>query len=119
MDFWSIWPARADREDAWKRFRRFLGKPAAPPRKYAKYPLENKLYHGVVMLTGLAGIATGVCMMWRVRTIFFPRNPYLFSDMTWGLMYVLHGLAWFVFFKPSIRFLLLLVRARKLPTHQL
>jgi cytochrome b subunit of formate dehydrogenase len=32
-------------------------------------------------------------MMFRVRTIFFPRNPYLFSDMTWGLMYVLHGLA--------------------------
>ena len=21
------------------------------------------------------------------------RNPYLFSDMTWGMMYVLHGLA--------------------------
>ena len=32
-------------------------------------------------------------MMFRVRTIFFPRNPYLFSDMTWGWMYVLHGLA--------------------------
>ena len=32
-------------------------------------------------------------MMFRVRTIFFPRNPYLFGDMTWGLMYVLHGLA--------------------------
>ena len=32
-------------------------------------------------------------MLFRVRTIFFPRNPYLFSDMTWGLMYVLHGLA--------------------------
>jgi hypothetical protein len=28
----------------------------------------------------------------RVETI-FPRNPYLFTDMTWGLMYVLHGLA--------------------------
>ena len=38
-------------------------------------------------------ILTGVFMMTRVRTIFFPRNPYLFSDMTWGLMYVLHGLA--------------------------
>ncbi len=38
-------------------------------------------------------IVTGVFMMSRVRTIFFPRNPYLFSDMTWGLMYVLHGLA--------------------------
>jgi cytochrome b subunit of formate dehydrogenase len=93
LDFWSIWPDRADLEDAWKRLQRFMGRPAPPPRKYAKYPLENKLYHGAVMLTGLAVIATGICMMWRVRTIFFPRNPYLFSDMTWGLMYVLHGLA--------------------------
>jgi cytochrome b subunit of formate dehydrogenase len=32
-------------------------------------------------------------MMSRVRTIFFPRNPYLFSHMTWGMMYVLHGMA--------------------------
>jgi len=32
-------------------------------------------------------------MLFRVRTSFFPRNPYLFGDMTWGLMYVLHGLA--------------------------
>jgi formate dehydrogenase subunit gamma len=32
-------------------------------------------------------------MMKRVRTPFFVRNPYLFSDMTWGWMYVLHGLA--------------------------
>ena len=93
MDFWSIWPDRSDLEDAWKRFQRFLGNSAALPRKFAKYPLENKLYHGVVMLSGLAVISTGVCMMFRVRTVFFPRNPYLFSDMTWGMMYVLHGLA--------------------------
>jgi cytochrome b subunit of formate dehydrogenase len=32
-------------------------------------------------------------MMSRVHTIFFPRNPYLFSDRTWGFVYVLHGLA--------------------------
>ena len=32
-------------------------------------------------------------MMSRVHTIFFMRNPYLFSDMTWGPMYLLHGLA--------------------------
>ena len=64
-----------------------------PPRKFAKYPLENKLYHGVIILCGLSVILTGVFMMFRVRTILFPRNPYLFSDMTWGLMYVLHGLA--------------------------
>lgn len=93
LDFWSIWPDRADLEDAWKRVQRFMGKPAPPPRKFAKYPLENKLYHGVIILCGLSVILTGVFMMSRVRTIFFPRNPYLFSDMTWGLMYVLHGLA--------------------------
>jgi len=93
MDFWSIWPDRDDLEDARKRVLRFFGKSTALPRKFAKYPLENKLYHGVIILCGLSVIFTGVFMMFRVRTIFFPRNPYLFSDMTWGLMYVLHGLA--------------------------
>ena len=44
-------------------------------------------------LDGLSAIVTGVFMMSRVRTVFFPRNPYLFSDMTWGMIYVLHGLA--------------------------
>ena len=93
LDFWSIWPDRADIEDASRRVSRFFGNPAPPPRRFAKYPLENKLYHGVIVLAGLAAIATGVCMMFRVRTPIFARNPYLFGDMTWGLMYVLHGLA--------------------------
>ena len=93
MDFWSIWPDRADLEDARRRTQRFFGRPAEPPRKFAKYPLENKLYHGAVLVTGLSVTLTGIFMMFRVRTIFFPRDPYLFSDMTWGLMYVLHGLA--------------------------
>jgi len=93
LDFWSIWPDKTDVQDAWKRVRRFFGMSAPPPRKFAKYPLENKLYHGVIILCGLSVILTGVSMMSRIRTIFFPRNPYLFGDMTWGLMYVLHGLA--------------------------
>jgi cytochrome b subunit of formate dehydrogenase len=41
----------------------------------------------------LSAIGTGVFMLFRVHTSFFNRNPYLFDDMTWGLMYVLHGLA--------------------------
>jgi cytochrome b subunit of formate dehydrogenase len=93
LDFWAIWPDKADLADAWRRVRRFMGRPAPPPRRFAKYPLENKLYHGAIIATGLSAIGTGVFMMSRVHTIFFPRNPYLFSDMTWGLMYVLHGLA--------------------------
>jgi cytochrome b subunit of formate dehydrogenase len=93
LDFWSIWPDKIDLRDAWRRVQRFMGKPAPPPERFAKYPLENKLYHVAIIVAGLSGIVTGVFMMFRVRTIFFPRNPYLFSDMTWGLMYVLHGLA--------------------------
>ncbi len=115
LDFWSIWPDRSDLEDAWKRFQRFMGKSTALPRKFAKYPLENKLYHGVVMLTGLAVIVTGVCMMVRVRTIFFPRNPYLFSDMTWGMMYVLHGLAGVGFITLTIVHVYFAIRPEKLP----
>src|SRR3984957_13479186 len=93
LDFWAIWPDRDDLQDALKRLQRFMGQPAPPPRRFAKYPLENKLYHGAIIATGLSAIGTGVFMLFRVRTIFFSRNPYLFSDMTWGLMYVLHGLA--------------------------
>ena len=93
LDFWSIWPDKTDLRDAMNRTLRFFGKEAPLPSKFAKYPLENKLYHGVIMLAGLAVIVTGLFMMKRVQTGIFTRNPYLFSDMTWGLMYVLHGLA--------------------------
>ena len=93
LDFWAIWPDRIDMRDARRRILRAMGKAAPAPDKFAKYPLENKLYHGAILAAGLSAIGTGVFMMFRVRTIFFPRNPYLFSDMTWGLMYVLHGLA--------------------------
>ncbi len=93
LDFKSIWPDRADLEDARHRLRRFFGRPAPPPRRFAKYPLDNKLYHLAIVLAGLAVIATGVFMLKRVRTGFLVRNPYLFSDRTWGMVYVLHGLA--------------------------
>jgi len=93
MDFWSIWPDRIDLRDARRRILRSVGKAAPPPDRFAKYPLEHKLYHGAIIAAGLSVIITGVFMMSRVRTIFFPPNPYLFSDMTWGMMYVLHGLA--------------------------
>jgi cytochrome b subunit of formate dehydrogenase len=93
LDFWSIWPDSQDRVDARNRIKLALGQPAPEPKKFAKYPLENKLYHMIVLLAGLSAIITGVFMMKRVRTPFFVRNPYLFSDMTWGWMYVLHGLA--------------------------
>jgi cytochrome b subunit of formate dehydrogenase len=93
LDFWAIWPDTDDMGDMRRRIRRFFGLPAPPPLRFPKYPLENKLYHGAIVVTGLTAIATGVFMLFRVRTGVLPRNPYLFGDMTWGMMYVLHGLA--------------------------
>jgi len=115
LDFWSIWPDGTDIQDAWNRVQRFFGKLAPLPRKFAKYPLENKLYHAAVMLTGLAVVITGICMMFRVRTIFFVRNPYLFGDMTWGVMYVLHGLAGVGFITLTIVHIYFAIRPEKLP----
>jgi hypothetical protein len=67
LDFWSIWPDSVDLEDAKRRWLLATGKSAPAPRKFAKYPLENKVYHLVIVLAGLAVIITGVFMMKRVR----------------------------------------------------
>ncbi len=94
MDFWSIWPDKIDLRDAKRRLMRAFGKDAPPPDRFAKYPPENKFYHFVILCSGLAVICTGLFMMKRVNTFgIFSRNPYVFGDMTWGMMYVLHGLA--------------------------
>jgi len=93
MDFWSIWPDKTDIRDAMNRGKLMMGKSAPLPRRFAKYPFENKMYHLIIVLAGLTAACTGFFMLFRVRTPFFTRNPYLFSDMTWGMMYVLHGLA--------------------------
>jgi isopentenyl diphosphate isomerase/L-lactate dehydrogenase-like FMN-dependent dehydrogenase/cytochrome b subunit of formate dehydrogenase len=93
LDFWSIWPDKQDIEDASRRFQRALGKAAPPPKKFGKYPLENKLFHLSALCAGSAVICTGFFMLFRVRTPFLPRDPYLFGYLTWGVIYVLHGLA--------------------------
>jgi hypothetical protein len=84
LDFWSIWPDK--NRSAGRVMRRVCvyGQARAAARKFAKYPLENKLYHGAIMRPA--------CLRDRYRRVhdvsrandLFPRNPYLFSDMTWG-----------------------------------
>src|SRR6266571_1967170 len=63
MDPWSIWPDKIDIEDAKRRWARATGKDAPAPRKFAKYPMENKLYHAIIVLAGLSVTVTGVFMM--------------------------------------------------------
>lgn len=113
LDFWSIWPDKQDIVDASRRFKRALGQAAPPPKKFGKYPLENKLFHLSVLFAGLAVIFTGFFMMFRVRTPFLTRNPYLFGDMTWGVLYVLHGLAGVVFVALIMMHIYFAVRPEK------
>jgi cytochrome b subunit of formate dehydrogenase len=93
LDFWSIWLNKEDVNEARARLTRVMGGEAPPPRKAAKYPWDNKMYHTAIVLSALATVPTGLLMMNRVATPFFTRNPYLFGDTTWGVMYVLHGLS--------------------------
>ena len=93
LDFWSIWLNKDDVNEAMTRWKRQMGQNVAPPRKAAKYPWDNKMYHTMIVLAALAVVPTGLFMMKRVQTPFYVRNPYLFSDATWGVMYVLHGLS--------------------------
>ena len=93
LDFWSIWLNKEDVTEATSRFKRAIGGQAPLPRKAGKYPYDNKMYHTAIVLSALAVIPTGLLMMKRIQTPFYVRNPYLFSDSTWGLMYVLHGLS--------------------------
>lgn len=92
LDFWSIWVGPKDIPEFKAEILRELGHEVPGP-KSGKYPLGNRLYHLVQVVAGILVIITGVLMMSRVRTPFITRNPYLFSDFTWGLTYVGHGLA--------------------------
>jgi len=92
LDFWSIWVGPKDIPEFKAEILRELGHDVPGP-KPGKYPLGNRLYHLALVLVGFAAIGTGLFMMPRIRTPLFARNPYLFSDATWGFTYVLHGVA--------------------------
>jgi cytochrome b subunit of formate dehydrogenase len=92
LDFWSIWVGPKDIPELKAEVLRELGHDVPGP-KPGKYPLGNRLYHLVIVIAGIAVVATGLVMMVRIRTPLLERNPYLFSDATWGFTYVAHGIA--------------------------
>jgi len=86
-----LWIGREDLEEARIEMARVRGQASENLPKQGKWGLANKLFHHGVVVAGLAAIVTGVLMTFRVDTPFWERNPYLFSDQLWGLIYVLHG----------------------------
>jgi cytochrome b subunit of formate dehydrogenase len=61
--------------------------------KAGKYTLAQKLMHHAMTVMVLLAVGTGLPMMVRIDTPFWERDPYFFAESTWGVIYVLHGLA--------------------------
>jgi len=49
--------------------------------------------HHAMGLMVLGAVITGVLMLKRIKTPFLTRDPYIFGSHTWGVVYVIHGLA--------------------------
>ena len=113
LDFWSIWILPADMDEAMERLKRQMGQEAGEIKKHGKYPLDHKLYHTAVMLAGLAVIGTGLVMMFRIENALIPRNAYLLSEPTWGLMYTLHGLGAVLFVMLTLTHIYFAIRPDK------
>lgn len=66
--------------------------------KTGKYSIAQRLMHNTVTIFGLTVLVTGLLMLVRIDTPFWERDPYLLSQSTWGVIYVLHGLSAVLFF---------------------
>ena len=58
-------------------------------------------------------IGTGLVLMLRIDSMFWPRNAYFLADETWGLMYVIHGLGGVLFVTLTLTHVYFAVRPDK------
>lgn len=91
QDFWAMFQLGVGEGIA--HLKHILSPNAPEPPKAGKYPFDHRMYHHVIVVVSLAAMITGGLMMVRIDTPFWTRNPYLFADATWGVMYVVHGLS--------------------------
>jgi formate dehydrogenase subunit gamma len=88
----SMWVGRADAADVADAASAAL-KRTQPHRRPGKYSVAQKLIHHAFTVVLLTTLVTGGLMLLRIDTPWWQRNPYLLADTTWGIVYVLHGLA--------------------------
>ena len=90
--FASMWIGRADLADALDVAKSALAR-QLPRRRPGKYSVAQKAIHHAFAVVVLATLITGGMMLVRIDTPWWQRNPYLLSDATWGIVFVVHGLA--------------------------
>lgn len=90
-----LWLKGREIGQAMGQLKSFFGGGAGELMKSGKWNFENKAFHYITALAGLGVVATGLLMFTRVHTWFWEADPYRFgiADSTWGIVYVLHGLA--------------------------
>ena len=93
QDFWAMWVSGSDIKAGMAELSHMLGRNGTEVPKAPKYPIDHKLFHHGAAVSGLAAIVTGVLMMLRLETPFWTANPYMFADSSWGVVYVVHGVA--------------------------
>ena len=95
--FWqdprAMWIGRRDLRRATQMLRWNLRLTAEPPIRPGKYLTLQKLFHHGLAVIILATIVTGLLMLAKIDTPFWQRNPYFLESGTWGVVYVVHGLA--------------------------
>lgn len=92
QDWRNMWIGFADLRDLWHSVARLLGG-RKPPSLPGKYDASQKLYHLGVAVVVLSVVGSGLLMLLKIDTPLWRRNPYLFSSDTWGVIYVVHGMA--------------------------
>jgi formate dehydrogenase subunit gamma len=88
----SMWVTGADVRDAMAVANATLQREEVVV-KTGKYSLAQKVIHHAFALVVLSTLVTGGLMLLRIDTPWWQRNPYVLPDSTWGVVYVLHGLA--------------------------
>jgi formate dehydrogenase subunit gamma len=82
-----------DIRDVWCAMRHALSGRGVPPALPGKYDALQKLYHLAMAVLVLAVVVSGLLMLLKIDTPLWRRNPYWFSNETWGIIYVIHDLA--------------------------
>ena len=90
--FGRMWIGAADFRDALAIVGATL-RHRALAQKVGKYSVAQKAIHHAFAVVVLTTLVTGGFMLARIDTPWWQRNPYLLADGTWGVIYVLHGLA--------------------------
>jgi len=110
-----IWIGMADLREAAAIVRSTLRRDVAGTPKPGKYSFAQKLIHLAFALVVLTALATGGAMLARIDTPWWPRNPYLLTADTWGMIYVLHDLAALVLITMVMMHVYFALRPEKWP----